>query len=603
MDSPAELRETEVDLAGLLRVLGHHLYSTRTVAIRELVQNAHDSCVRRRLEDGTGFEPDIRLETDLTEGRLVVEDNGAGLTRDEVIRYLATVGSGYTGQLRDDERSDELIGRFGLGFLSALFVADRIEVHVTSYQEPDRGWRFATTGNGRYSLQPAPARAIGMRVALNLNAECRRLAESDRLDALLRHHCRFLRFPVSLGSAPPLNRPEPPWRRDDDVTPLRQSKDDLELAADFEEVFEPLCTQRIQPDGDGQARGLVWIQDGSTYGGSDNRNVRVYVRGMLVDPDARELLPAWAGFVGAVVEADDLNPTASRESLQVDDRFAATQRQLRETVVECLRHVARHDEACWRRILARHEQELRGAALCDERLFATLKDRLRVPTSEGELTVGEVLERSDGRLHVTLGEGGTAEEIMLRAVRVPVVTGTRHAALSFCREYLGGDESRLVTIGTAEGNRALFRDAEVEPHTREWLEASFGGEGLEVVPCHYEPAHVPVVLVPDRDAELKRRLESDDVDRRISTAALGLARLHVAGLDDEVLARVHVNMGSPVIQALDRTEDIGRRDAVASALRALSELTCRSDGQQVGDGAPENFARLTESLMTLLERS
>jgi molecular chaperone HtpG len=135
--STPELLPTQVDLFGLMTVLGEHLYSTPFVALRELVQNAHDSCVRRRLEDPAAFDAAIRVAGDAAAGTLEISDTGAGLTRDEIVRYLATVGAGYTRKLREQHGSDELIGLFGLGFLSAFVIADRVAVTTTSYQSPE----------------------------------------------------------------------------------------------------------------------------------------------------------------------------------------------------------------------------------------------------------------------------------------------------------------------------------------------------------------------------------------------------------------------------------------------------------------------------------
>src|SRR5262245_55304864 len=107
----AELRATQVDLAGLMRVLGENLYSTPMVALRELVQNAHDACVRRQVEAPEGAPPpSIRVRVDAGAGHLTVEDNGAGLTREEILAYLATVGAGYTRILRGVTASEDLIG-------------------------------------------------------------------------------------------------------------------------------------------------------------------------------------------------------------------------------------------------------------------------------------------------------------------------------------------------------------------------------------------------------------------------------------------------------------------------------------------------------------
>ncbi|MBL8910550.1 MAG: ATP-binding protein, partial [Archangium sp.] len=89
----SDVRTTQVDLAGLMSVLGEHLYSTPTVALRELVQNAHDAITRRKIEaSGSPFEPRIEVKLDRARGTLTITDSGAGLTRQEIIDFLATIG-------------------------------------------------------------------------------------------------------------------------------------------------------------------------------------------------------------------------------------------------------------------------------------------------------------------------------------------------------------------------------------------------------------------------------------------------------------------------------------------------------------------------------
>ncbi|HVJ19296.1 MAG TPA: ATP-binding protein, partial [Polyangiaceae bacterium] len=162
----AEFRNTEVDLTGLMRVLGEALYSTPHVAIRELIQNGHDSLERRRIEDRLPAQSRIQLVTDAAKGTLSIEDNGAGLTADEIHQYLATVGTGYTRQLRDRDQSSALIGYFGLGFLSAFVVSQKTEVWTCSYKSPEQAWLFTSRSGETYSVQSADQRAIGTRVTL-----------------------------------------------------------------------------------------------------------------------------------------------------------------------------------------------------------------------------------------------------------------------------------------------------------------------------------------------------------------------------------------------------------------------------------------------------
>lgn len=394
--TPAEdLRTTEVDLGGLVNVLATHLYSTPLVALRELVQNAHDSHTRRLLEDPDGdHHPLIRVRGDAARRTVAIEDTGAGLTEPEIHAYLATVGTGYTRMLRDLTGNQELIGAFGLGFLSAFSVADEVVVTTTSHREPQLGHRYRSRGGEQYQVDPVPARPRpGTVVELTLKAEHAHLADEDALREVLGRYCVLLPIPVYVGDdEQPVNSVEVPWRgtgRPATAPTPDEHAVRMRFATAFGRRFEPLTAFPVDPvEGGTDAIGLLWVQDGGTYGSSDNRDLAVYLRGMLLAEDARDLLPSWAGFIGGVVESNRLTPTASREDLQRDDHYRALQRTLTDAIVDGLYETARLRPAAWRRILTRHGQDLLGAALCDERLFTLLADDVPVPTSQGDLTAG-----------------------------------------------------------------------------------------------------------------------------------------------------------------------------------------------------------------------
>lgn len=602
MSEVAELVRTQVDLGGLMRVLAKNLYSTPEVAVRELVQNAHDSCIRRQVEDPGGFEPRIVVMPEAATGTLTVIDTGAGLTRAEIDRFLATVGAGYTARLREQGASSGLIGQFGIGFLSAYVVSERVDLYTTSFQTPAEGWHFSSAGGERYSVRPHPAGEVGTRVVLRLNERFRPLADPGVIEALLRRYCCLLPIAIHVGqpSSEPINRPGPPWRPSEEPrSPLRQRKLALEFAQRFERYFQPLCTFEVKPGSGGSARGLLWVQDGATYGTSDNRNVSVFVRGMMVSNDARELLPSWAGFLGGVLEADELSPTASREDVQRDGAFEATGAQVREALTQGLATLAKEEPATWRRVLNRHNEALLGAALCDDRLFTLLAEVLKVPTSEGDLTLPAIRRASGGKVHVSTAEAGGAEEVLFRALGVPVVAGTRYGALPFARRYAEENHAPFVHLGTREGNAHLFKLAPTDESAAERLKALFGMDGVEVVPTRFAPPALPLVLVPDRDVELKERLAADEADKRIGAAALGLARAFTATVASEVRARLYLNLDSPVLKAV-LTAPPRQAQEGARLLSALCTLMVHRDEQRTGQDTSGALEQLSGALVSLL---
>ncbi len=562
------LERTRVDLGGLMRVLGEHLYSSPSVAVRELVQNAHDSIERRRIEDLRGFEstpPQIRLTCEPAQRLIHIEDTGAGLTEHEIVEYLATVGTGYTRRLRDQGGADSgLIGYFGLGFLTAFVVAERTEVWTCSYQQPDSALLFHSKSGQQYGIEGARARPVGTRVTLHLREQFAELADPQVLGALVNRYCCLLRFPVYVSGALVNERP-PPWRDPELGHPIRRKRAQLEFARRFGIHFEPLCALEVETEA---CRGAIWIHAASTYGTSDNRDVHVFVRGMLIGDEDRELLPSWAGFASAVIESQSLNPTASREGLQRNAGYEQAKADLREALIRGLGRIAEGDPATWRRILLRHNEAMLGAALSDPRLFSLLAEDVTLPTSHGELRVGAILEKSGGKIHVSQAESGGFEELLFRALGVPVVQGVRFAALPFCRHYCEAVRGRLVLLGTGKGDSELFQRAELSAESAALLAAWFGREDVELVPCRFAPPELPFVLVPDREVQLKRRIESDQADARISSAVLGLARDFTATVSARAALRLFVNLDCPAITGLLTAP----RPAAERAVRLLAPL-------------------------------
>ena len=605
----SEIRRAGVDLNGLMTVLGKHLYSTPVVALRELVQNAHDSLVRRRLEQTDWQEPGrIEVHGDAVNGIVRIIDTGAGLTQQEIHDYLATVGVGYTRGLRQAGEDDQgLIGMFGLGFLSAFVLARRVTVRTTSYQQPMLGHCYVSSNAEQYTVSPMPARAVGTEVVLELHGSYVHLAQEQNLRDILGRYCALLGEPIHIGQdARAINPEPPPWRPQAGVVmhPLQAQRRGLEFAAHFERSFEPIACMPLRADGGSDAVGLLWVQDGATYGTSDNRNLSVFVRGMLLDDDARDLLPPWAGFIGGVIESSRLTPTASREDLQRDETYSAVQHALGEALIDGLVEIARQQPEAWRRILARHNEALLGASLCDERLFQLLLEHVRVPSSQGDIKASELPSR--GAVHVILDNGGGFEEMLFRAMGVPVAHGNRYAVVPFLRRWTQAKGMRLVELGTEQGNRALFRTDTLPEADMEWLQTHLG-DGEHLLPAHFSPAELPVVVVPDREAELKRRLEDDENDKRVSMAALRLARQFTARIVARAPSRLYLNLDNQAVQALLAAMRAGNPQAASAArlLRSLKVIVSAQGRAQDGGAASSDlnraFGDIADALQQMLQ--
>src|SRR6202158_6475869 len=187
-----ESRPFEADVAKLLQLMVHSVYSDKSVFLRKLIANAADACERLRYEAiaepaliGCDFTPRITLSIDAEQKRLTVEDNGIGMSRDELAEALGTIARSGTKAFldriegREADEETALIGRFGVGFYSAFMVAERVDVvsRRAGSQEARLWW---SDGQGTFSIAPAApgdAPARGTKVVLHLMEDAKCFAE------------------------------------------------------------------------------------------------------------------------------------------------------------------------------------------------------------------------------------------------------------------------------------------------------------------------------------------------------------------------------------------------------------------------------------------
>lgn len=531
-----QMRKTDIDMSGLLQILGENLYSSPNVAIRELIQNAHDACHRRKIESNDDFDASISVYVK-SPNKIIIEDNGSGLTHDEIIDFLATIGTGYTRKLRNDTASqntnmqEQLVGYFGLGFLSAYVVAEKVEMITTSFQNPSETWCFVSRGGEQYLLEKSDnVESIGTRLILTLKKMHHELANLAVLENLIRHYCCLL--PLSIyekNSGRIINQIQPPWRLDE-VTPFQLRQHQFEFAQLFEPNFEPICTIPISFD---DTDGLLWIQDAGFYGTSDNRKVSVFIRNMFISSDLKALLPSWAGFVGCVINTQSLTPTASREDIQKNLDFDLLKQQIAEVLITGLLHIAENEPEHWRRILTRHNTSLLGASVSVPR-FCDL-------------------------------------------------------CVSHNQVELGKTDS-LTSIFTPVNNL----DDDSIQQLKDWFEDD--DEQLKVV--SFEPDYIPLIYTEDQEILLKKRMESDEMDKKIGATALKLVRLHTNKIENKPARQVQINMKNSLInQLLDAKDNPKSHHAVVLLKSYMKALCIDPRGQLSLETLTQDFSQTINELI------
>lgn len=386
----------QVHLSGIIDLLSNHLYSGPQVFVRELLQNAVDAISARRNED-PDHEGEISIEAIEVDGRphtLVVIDNGIGLQEEEIHRFLATIGQ--TSKRRDEllTRTADFIGQFGVGLLSCFVVSQEIVV-ITKSIKPDSPtveWRGHS--DGTYSIKILDKDiAPGTQVYLTAKADSAEFFTPARIRELCEHFGSLLPYPIKIVNGTRkniINESGVPWER-----AFLNQKDKIAFLKKYgEETFNISALDCIELRSQvGKIEGVAYVLP---YAPSltGKRTHKVYLKHMLLSEHAEGLLPDWAFFVKCVLNANDLRPTASRESFYEDEALEEAREELGNCLRQYLVDLAENDLPRLEKLISLHYLAIKAIAIQDDELYKLFINLLPFQTSLGFMTLSEYKQRS-----------------------------------------------------------------------------------------------------------------------------------------------------------------------------------------------------------------
>ena len=356
-------RSFEADVSRLLHMMVHSVYSDRDVFLRELISNAADACEKLRYEAisqpellGEEPRPSITIRADADQKRLVVEDNGIGMSREELVEALGTIARSGTKAFMErieaakSVEGAELIGQFGVGFYSVFMVADRVDV-LTRRAGSEEAWRWSSDGKGAYEIAPASADEAplrGTRVVLHLMEDASDYTQSYRLERLIKEQSGHVPVPVSL-----VEKPDADKREIADGTALWvKSKSEIkpEEYTDFYrgvsgQYDEPEMTIHYRAEGRHEYSTLAFIPGSRPFDLFDQDRkgrMKLYVRRVFITDDI-DLLPRYMRFVRGLVDSSDLPLNLSREMIQESPLLAAIRKGVANRILGDLVKLAEND--------------------------------------------------------------------------------------------------------------------------------------------------------------------------------------------------------------------------------------------------------------------
>ena len=342
----SESRPFEADVAKLLHLMVHSVYSEKSVFLRELIANAADACERLRYEAiaapallGDDTKPRITVALDAAARRLTVEDNGIGMDRDELIEALGTIARSGTkafldrieaGQGGEGPEGQALIGRFGVGFYSAFMVAERVEV-ICRRAGSEGAWLWSSDGKGDFSVTPAAGAVAprrGTRVVLHLAEDAKNYTERTTIERLIKERSGHVPVPIAIvekpGAAPvEITDGAALWAKPKaEIAPADYTDFYSSVAVAFD---EPALTIHFRAEGRQDYIALLFVPSSRPFDLFDPDRagrIKLYVKRVFITDDA-EILPRYLRFIRGVVDSADLPLNVSREKIQESPLLAA----------------------------------------------------------------------------------------------------------------------------------------------------------------------------------------------------------------------------------------------------------------------------------------
>ncbi len=346
-EAAPETRPFEADVAKLLQLMVHSIYSDKDIFLRELISNAADACEKLRYEAlsepalaaGDDAQPRITVALDPDSRRLTVEDNGIGMGEVELAEALGTIARSGTRAFFEriaaskDAEGAQLIGQFGVGFYSAFMVADRVDV-ASRRAGSAAAALWSSDGQGAYTIQaidPAEAPVRGTRVTLHLKEDAASYTETYTVERTIKSQSGHVPVQIFL-----IDKPDAEARQIAEGAALWTRPKAQVTAEEYADFYRsvagqydsPALTLHYRAEGLNDYSVLAFVPETKPFDLFDPDRagrLKLYVRRVFITDEAH-ILPRYLRFVRGLVDSDDLPLNVSREMIQESPLLATIQK-------------------------------------------------------------------------------------------------------------------------------------------------------------------------------------------------------------------------------------------------------------------------------------
>ncbi len=364
----------QTEVKQLLQLMIHSLYSNKEIFLRELISNASDAAEKLRFEalsNADLYENEgelrIRVSADEENNTITIEDNGIGMSRDEVIEHLGTIAKSGTASFLqnltgDAAKDSHLIGQFGVGFYSAFIVADQVDLYTRrAGLDAAEGVHWSSKGEGEFDIATIDKPERGTLIVMTLKEDAKEFASDWRLRSLVTKYSDHIAMPVQMEKQPmpaegdeesskdapeieTVNSATALWTKNkSEVTEEEYKNFYQHVSHDFQ---EPISWAHNRVEGNLEYTSLLYLPSKAPYdlwNREAPKGLKLYIQRVFIMDQADQFLPLYLRFIKGVVDSKNLSLNVSREILQKDPNVDKLKSALTKRSLDMIEKFAKKD--------------------------------------------------------------------------------------------------------------------------------------------------------------------------------------------------------------------------------------------------------------------
>jgi len=456
----------KISSENMMPIIKKWLYSDKDIFLREIVANGVDAITKFNklvsLGEATndGEEYCIKITVDKKAKTLTVEDNGIGMTADEVENYITRIAfSGASDFLEKYEKADGdgIIGHFGLGFYSAYMISENVEIITKSYRDtPAVHWE--SDGNSTYSIEECEVKERGTKIIMHVTASEKEFLEENRVKELVRKYCSFMPFNVYVnykgdGKDEPLNSTTPLYTKNPkDCTDEDYKKFYTDTFMDFN---EPMFWVHLNMDYPFKLKGILYFPKVKNKLELERGKVKLYCNQVFIADNIKEVIPEFLMLLNGVIDCPDIPLNVSRSFLQNDKQVQKISKHITKKVADKLISLFKNDREKYENGWEDLANFVKFGCIKDNDFYEKIRDVIIYKDVTGKyLSLSELLPEEKSTEHESKN-GEKKEESKPETV------------------YYASDEeqqAQYIKLFKDQGLNAILCDNFIDPHFLSFLE-------------------------------------------------------------------------------------------------------------------------------------